>query len=264
MMTLDECLDQIENKILDDQTFLYDLIAKGHRLSEPPPPAIKRIREEVREQFANSPFSNRELKKRIDDVFLVLVTAEGFRLSAGILSNTLHTQSHISEDEAICLWLGTFGEGLWQIYADCQAMAGATAPTFPTILTRIFGSLEIGAQDEDHDLILDPLARELACFDREIDGQDIFQRLLQEFWQKQRKEVNQALQSIGKSDIQADDTPKLIAWVLDTKQARTDADKAARELDRTTLRVYKCLRMGYNTLLREYLKDIYQVIDSVK
>ena len=71
--------------------------------------------------------------------------AQGFRLSAKLVSNTLAVKGRLNNRQAICLWLGLFFdqssscEGLWQMYVDCRSLANGKPLSFPELVYDVCG-----------------------------------------------------------------------------------------------------------------------------
>ena len=232
---LNEYLDRTKNQIL------RDLLAKGHRLSDVGSP-VEQVNDEVRTQFAGSSVSNQQLGKDVADAFITLVIAQGFRLSAKLVSNTLAVKGRLNNKQAICLWLGLFYdqsiscEGLWQMYVDYRSLAEGPAFAFPKFISDECGDLD--AADEN-----------------------LLQDRLLDYWEGHLEMANQALSAAGKAPIQPKDIPNFIAWIVATRLDQQSPQGAAEDLGRALIGVHNDLRRGYHTLLSQHLEDIYHHID---
>ena len=233
---LDEYLERVKDQVS------RDLLAKGHRLSEVGS-QISNIDDQIRTQFAGSPTSNQQLSKDVTDTFITLLMAQGVRLSAKLVSNTLAVKGQLNKSQAICLWLGLFFdqssscEGLWQTYVDYRSIGNGTPLEFPEFVSEVCGSID--ATDED-----------------------VLQDLIPNYWQDQIDLANQALRVAEKVALRPSDITKLIAWILATKLDEKTPQAAIEDLGRTLVGVHNDLRRGYHTLLGKHLEDIYGVIDA--
>ncbi len=233
---LDEYLDRVKDQVS------RDLLAKGHRLSDVSSRVLN-INDQVRTQFAGSPISNQQLSKEVTDTFITLVMADGFHLSAKLVSNTLAVKGQLNKSQAICLWLGLFFdqssscEGLWQTYVDYRSIGNGVPLEFPEFVSKVCGSVD--ATDED-----------------------VLQDLIPNYWEDQINLANQALRVAEKVALRQGDIPKLIAWILATKLDEKTPQAAIEDIGRTLVGVHNDLRRGYHTLLGKHLEDIYGVIDA--
>ena len=233
---LDEFLDRVRDQVS------RDLLAKGHRLSGIAS-QVSNINDQVRTQFAGSPSSNQQLSKDVTDAFITLVMAQGLRLSAKLVSNTLAVKGQLNNSQAICLWLGLFFdqssscEGLWQTYVDYRSIGNGAPLELPEFVSQVCGCLDATDEDELQDLIPN-------------------------YWEEQIDLANQALRVAEKVALRPSDIPKLIAWILATKLDQKTPQAAVEDLGRALVGVHNDLRRGYHTLLVKHLEDIYRVIDN--
>ena len=233
-------LDEYLNRVKDQVS--RDLLAKGHRLSDVSF-RMSKVNDQVRTQFAGSPTSNQQLGKDVTDTFITLVMADGLRLSAKLVSNTLAVKGQLNNSQAICLWLGLFFdqssscEGLWQTYVDYRSIGNGAPLEFPEFVSKVCGSID--ATDED-----------------------VLQDLIPNYWEDQIDLANQALAVAEKVALVPSDIPKLIAWILATKLDEKTPQEAIEDLGRALVGVHNDLRRGYHTLLVKHLEDIYGIIDA--
>lgn len=234
-MDSDEFLNQTADAVL------RSLKAKGYRLVNVAS-KVGSIKEKLREYLENFPVLSKDRKREITDSFFVLAMANGCDFRAQDVANYFHVNGHFKQDKAISLWLGlffnhsTYCEGLWQMYLDCQEVNNDLVP-IPEIISKIFHDPKnAGSQLMDY-----------------VDYRD-----------RQLGAINAQLAKSGMKTLEQGDILKLIAWIVAAQSKNNDQEQIAAHLDTAIIKVHKDLRMGYNTLLWQILRDIYQAIDAVK
>lgn len=233
---LDELLDETQDWIL------LGLVARGYPVVDVAP-NVERIKDRLREQYANAPTPDKNLIPLLRDTFVVQVFADGLRLPARMVFNILATRGHLNPRQAIYLWLGLLldqsyrPEGLWQMYADYRAIGEGDPLTLPQFIIDVFGNIERDDLDEIEDRILD-------------------------FCENERALANHWLSAAGEAPIDEKDIPRLIGWIIATKYDGNNRGCAARNIDTLRNDAENNLRRGYNTLSYKLLEDIYDTIDK--
>jgi hypothetical protein len=198
--------------------------------------ALVELARELRRELADphAPFMTDPVK--IVGAYLAEVLALGYSLPAQPLANYMGVRGRLSDKHRALLWLGFLYElfdptsrpaGLWALYIACCGMDGRPPP-LPAALGALCRQLPAGAAlPPDHP------------------------RALHHWRAGQFTALNGALRQAGLPPVRANDTPRLLGWVIAMQPGKVPED------------VYNQYRRAANTLMLRALRRLFNRINEL-